>query len=68
MKQIQTMTNHQAAEFITKSFIRNGEMHSCDNCDQWNRTTGKCDLFAITPPIEIILYSCGKHWCYDLPF
>jgi hypothetical protein len=62
------MTNQEAATFIVKSFIRNGEIHSCDNCDSWNRQKHICDKFGVTPPIEVILYSCGKGWCLDIPF
>ena len=62
------MNNHEVATFIVKAFIRNGEMHSCDNCESWNRQSNKCDKFGITPPVEVILYSCGKDWVADIPF
>jgi hypothetical protein len=62
------MTNQEAAVFIVKSFIRNGEMHSCENCANWDRKNNKCRLYDTVPPIEIILYSCGKPWELDIPF
>jgi len=62
------MTNQEAAVFIVKSFIRNGEMKSCANCGNWDNKTPKCTLFGTVPPIEVILYSCGKPWVEDIPF
>jgi hypothetical protein len=62
------ISNQEAAVFIVKSFIRNAEMKSCDNCRNWDRRMNKCSIYNTVPPIEIILYSCGKPWVLDIPF
>jgi hypothetical protein len=62
------MTNQEAATFIIKSFIRNGELKSCANCSQMLSASTKCLKYNVVPPIEIILYSCGAGWEDDIPF
>lgn len=62
------VTNQEVAVFIVESFIRNGEMKSCANCENWDPAKHSCGKFGTTPPIEIILYSCEKDWVMDIPF
>lgn len=62
------MTNHEAASFIVKSFVINGELKNCANCSNWDKDRNECSLYKVTPPIEVILYGCGADWEMDIPF
>lgn len=59
---------HAVADRFHKQMIEAGTFQSCLNCDQFKVKENKCEKFGVTPPAEVIVFSCGKDWALDIPF
>ena len=59
---------HDIANRFHKQAIDHAIFQSCLNCDQFKVNENICQKFGVTPPAEVIVYSCGKDWAPDIPF
>ncbi len=59
---------YDVANRFHKQAINDGIFQSCLNCEQWKTKENKCEKFGVTPPAEVIVFSCGKDWMIDIPF
>jgi hypothetical protein len=62
------MNKTEAAKIIFTDLLYAGVFQSCWNCENFDRNKDYCDKFSTKPPTEIIIFSCGKDWCLDVPF
>lgn len=62
------MTKNDTATFVVKELLNAGTLHSCLNCENWLVLSGKCEKFGATPPAEVIVFSCGNDWEFNIPF
>jgi len=66
---------HEAVKTVVEFLIGAQRMRSCANCLYANNNiytkepdAFKCTKFGVVPPINVILFSCGKEWEGDIPF
>jgi hypothetical protein len=62
------MTSHEATSLVVRDLILYQSLHSCLNCENFDKPLNKCEKFGTTPPAEIIVFSCGMDWKDDIPF
>ena len=58
--------NLEAAKIMHQKMLNNGTFPSCLNCDHF--TTPVCSIYKVTPPPEIIVFSCEQNWVEVIPF
>lgn len=58
----------QAAKVVVVHMMHTGLLPSCFTCEHFDRKVDRCDKFSIRPPAEVIIFSCGKDWSWDIPF
>lgn len=59
---------HEAAKQTVLQMMHHGILQSCYTCEHFDRDKDICDKFVIRPPAEVIIFSCGKDWSWDIPF
>ena len=62
------MNRTEAAKIVQKDMLNLGVFQSCWNCENFDRVKDSCDTFAMKPPTEVIVYSCGNAWVLYIPF
>lgn len=57
----------RAMNEAVEALMNSGLMASCLNCEYFE-TRDICTKFNALPPPRVIVFSCGEHWVFSLPF
>lgn len=57
-----------AADSLHREMLDKQLFRSCWNCDSMDKKTETCRFFQARPPLQVILFSCGKDWVGEIPF